>query len=329
MNRGSGKHMKMLSETQIIDLISKALGISKKRTLWNDDVATIPFGGKTLAFKCDMLIQSTDAPRQMRLWQMARKSIVSSLSDLACKGVKPLATLVSLAIPKNFTSKEIADLANGFRIAERELGVNIIGGDTNEGSELVIDCCMIGLSERIVKRSGAKNGDLIVTSGSFGYSASGLKILTKNARARTNFKNKASKAVLMPKPRLKFGLLLAKYATSSMDSSDGLAITLHELSRQSKKRFVVDKLPTTNEVREFAKRNRYDYKKLVLYGGEEYEIVATVPKYRLARVKRLARNVGCRLFVIGRVEKGRGVFMIERGRRSRIEKRGWEHLATT
>jgi len=133
----------------------------------------------------------------------------------------------------------------------------------------------------------------------------------------------------MPKPRLRFGLLLAKYATSSMDSSDGLAITLHELSIRSKKRFVLDELPTKDEVKEFAKRNRYDFNELVLHGGEEYEIVATIPKRHLKKVRSLAREAGCRLFVIGMVERGKGVFMLEKGKRIKIEKRGWEHLART
>ncbi len=319
--------MKRLSERQIINLMSRALGISKKRTVWNDDVATIPLGNRLLVFKCDMLVQSTDVPKQMSLSQIARKSIVSSLSDLACKGVKPLATLVSLAIPRDFTGKKIVALINGFKAAEREFNINIIGGDTNEGKELVIDCCMIGLSNHIVKRSGANNDDLIVTSGPFGYSASGLKILLKKAKTEKNFKNKAIQAVLMPKSRLGFGLSLAKYATSSMDSSDGLAITLQELSKQSKKRFVVNELPATSEIREFAQLNRYIFKELILHGGEEYEIVATISKRHVAKVKNLARKTGCKLFVLGTVEKGSGVFMIEKGKRIKIEKRGWEHLA--
>ncbi|MFY3740364.1 MAG: thiamine-monophosphate kinase [Candidatus Nitrosomirales archaeon] len=321
--------MKRLSERQIINLISKTLGIGKKRTLWNDDVATMPFGSKFLVFKCDMFVLSTDAPRQMSLSQMARKSIVSSLSDLACKGVRPLATLVSIAIPKDFTEKNIAAIANGFRIAEREFNVNIIGGDTNEGKELVIDCCMIGLCDHIVKRSGARNGDLIVTSGAFGYSASGLKILTRKTKTNKQFRNKAVRAVLMPKPRLEFGELLARYATSSMDSSDGLAITLHELSRQSRRMFVMKELPATKEIREFAKRNRYNFNELILHGGEEYEIVATIPKRYLTRVKHLARKTRCKLFVLGTVAKGSGVFILEKGKRITIERRGWEHLSKT
>jgi thiamine-monophosphate kinase len=98
------------------------------------------------------------------------------------------------------------------------------------------------------------------------------------------------------------------------------------LNEQSKKKFIIDSLPTTDEVKEFAKINRYDINKLVLQGGEEYEIVATIPKRNLKKVLSLARKSECRVFVIGYVETGRGVFMKRNKRLERIEKRGWEHL---
>ncbi|MFQ5920725.1 MAG: thiamine-phosphate kinase [Nitrososphaerales archaeon] len=321
--------MKRPSEREIIDLIHSVLGISMKRTIQNDDVATFPLGKNLLVLKCDMLVQGTDVPEQMEPWQIARKSIVSCLSDLSCKGVRPAATLLSLAIPRRFTESDVAGLARGFRIAEKEFGVNIIGGDTNEGRELVIDCCMVGIAKQpmIVRRSGAKKRDLIVTSGPFGYSAAGLRILTGKSRSAPSFRKKAVGVVLMPEPRLKFGYALSRYATSAMDSSDGLAITLYELSRASRKRFVLDRLPTTQEVRKFAKENGYDLEDLVLYGGEEYEIVATVPARHLERLRRLARAAGCTLFAIGSVEDGTGVYAKEGEKKRRIEKRGWEHLA--
>jgi thiamine-monophosphate kinase len=317
----------MPREREIIDQLTRALAIMKKRTLQNDDVSTVKAGDRILAFKCDMFVRSTDAPRQMKKWQMARKSIVSCASDFACKGIKPLASLISLGIPRNFTHKDIQELAKGFKMAEREFDVNIVGGDTNESNDLVIDCCMVGFADRIVKRAGARNDDLIITSGPFGYSSSGLKILQNKAKASSQFSRRARNAVFMPKARIGFGLGLASYASSAMDSSDGLAITLYELSEHSRKRFIVDSLPATYEVREFAKANRYDIKKLVLQGGEEYEIVATIPKRNLGKVQALARKNGCRIFVIGHVEAGKGVFMKEDAKLKRVEKRGWEHLS--
>ncbi|MEM3118078.1 MAG: thiamine-phosphate kinase [Nitrososphaerales archaeon] len=298
----------------------------KKETLQNDDVSTVRVGNKILVFKCDMFVRSTDAPKQMKVWQMARKSIVSCASDFACKGVKPLATLVSLGIPSNFQRKHIEGLARGFKRAEKEFGVNIIGGDTNESNDLVIDCCMIGLTRKVVKRSGAREGDVIITSGPFGYPSAGLKILQNKARADVSFTTRAVNAVLQPEARMEFGVGLAKYATSAMDSSDGLALTLHELSEHSRKRFIINSLPITNEIKEFARANGYDFSKLVLQGGEEYEIVATVPKNDLTRIRGLAMIHGCRLFVIGHVESGKGVFMEHSGKLRRIRRVGWEHL---
>lgn len=311
-----------LTERQVIDHITKTLSIKRKRTAWNDDISTVKLGNRILAFKCDMFVRSTDAPKQMKIWQMARKSVVSCVSDFACKGVKPLASLISLGIPRNFTKKDVGELAKGFRRAEGEFNINIIGGDTNESNDLVIDCCMIGVTRKMVKRSGARNGDLIITSGPFGYSSVGLKILLNK---KSQFE-KAKNAVLMPKTRLQFGLGLAKYATSAMDSSDGLAVTLYELSEQSKKKFVIEKLPTTYEVRKFAKKNRLGIDKLVFQGGEEYEIVATIPKRNLKKVLVLAKYSKCKLYVIGHVERGKGVYIKYNKKLEKLEKRGWEHL---
>ena len=326
MGRRLGKRMKRLSEKQVIDLISKTLSIRRRAMLWNDDVNAVKFGGQNLVFKCDMFVRGTDAPKQMSLGQMARKSIVSCVSDFACKGVKPLASLISLGIPRNFGVKDITELAKGFAIAEKEFHVNIIGGDTNESKDLIIDCCIIGISSVLINRSGANLGDLIITSGPFGYSSAALRILQGRARAESHFSNKAKRAILMPKAKLGFGLGLVNYASSTMDSSDGLAITLHEMSEQSKKKFIIESLPTTKEVRKFVKANGSDICKLVFQGGEEYEIIATVPRRNLNKVLKLAREKKCRLFVIGRVEAGKGVFMNGNKGQKRIEKVGWEHL---
>jgi len=98
------------------------------------------------------------------------------------------------------------------------------------------------------------------------------------------------------------------------------------MSEHSKKKFIIESLPTTNEVRKFAKANGFDICKLVFLGGEEYEIVATVPRRNLKKVLKLAREKKCSLFVIGHVAAGNGVFMNGGKGLKRIEKVGWEHL---
>jgi len=331
----------MLGERDIIKIITSRLSKYKGKSISRlyDDVDLVRLGDLSVALKCDMLVQSTDVPKQMRLWQVARKSIVACVSDMASKGIKPLYALISLALPSSISKKDVYSLAYGFKRAEKEFGIKIVGGDTNEGKELVIDCCMIGLcskckdgnnnnSSSYVKRYGAKHGDAIIVSGPFGYTKAGLLLLMHEDRLKASrrFKSIAVNRVLLPEPRLKFGLALARYATSSMDSSDGLALTLHTMSRLSRKRFIIERLPTTKDVIRFAVDNMLDLKDLVLHAGEEYEIVATVRADMLDKVLRLARDNGCNAIVIGKVEYGSGVFLKEGDKLVEIEERGWEHL---
>ncbi|MDE1729147.1 MAG: thiamine-monophosphate kinase, partial [Thaumarchaeota archaeon] len=188
---------------------------------------------------------------------------------------------ISLAIPSGFTQKMINQLADGFASACREFGLKIVGGDTNQGRELVIEVSMFGAkNKKMPSRGGAKIGDIIITSGPFGYSSSGLKISINKFKSNPQFMRKCLAKVMRPTPRLEFGLQASRYFSSSMDSSDGLSITLNDMSEQSKKRFVIFGFPTQYDVVEFASKNKIDLKELVFCGGEEYEIAFTVsPQY--------------------------------------------------
>jgi thiamine-monophosphate kinase len=267
----------------------------------------------------------------MRPWQIARKSIVACVSDLSAKGVKPpYICVISIGVPTKYSKSEIKELANGFKKASKEFGVKIVGGDTNKSSELIIDCNIVGFLDydiRVPKRNGAKPGDLIICSGKFGYSASGLKILMRNAKAKGQFRKNAVLSVIRPRPQQRFGIYLAKYFSSSIDSSDGLAISLYELARQSKVNFFVDHIPAVSGIKEFAKKNHLDDKSLVFYGGEEYEIVATIPQANLEKAKSLTKRSKLKLYVIGRVEKGYGnVFTRNKEKRySILDNSGYLH----
>ena len=272
-------------------------------------------------------------PQECSPWQIARKSISACVSDLSAKGIKPHVSLISVGIPKKYSKTEIEDLAKGFQIASKEFGVKIVGGDTNESKELIIDCSMIGFSEHCASglpgRNGAKPGDLVVVSGEFGYTSSGLKILTKNAKAYGEFKNNAISSVMKPKPAQKFGISLAKYFSASMDSSDGLSISLYELARQSNVNFLIDNIPSAKGVCNFARNNHLDYKRLIFCGGEEYEIVGTSAPANLKKAKATARRLKLKLFIIGKVEKGEGkVFLLDRktGKRVQLKDMGYVHL---
>jgi thiamine-monophosphate kinase len=284
-------------------------------------------GKGKLAVKVDMLVEHTDVPRGMNYRQAARKAVAMCVSDFAAKGTKPDSFLISVGVGRDITEGQVKGLARGFEDASREWGVRLVGGDTNEASELIIDCVMIGFARRFVERTGASPGDLLVVTGSFGYPPAGLKILMEGARAKPAFAKKATLSVLRPTPDLELGVAIAPYLTSSMDSSDGLARSVHTLARESKVGFKLTRLPVGEGVEDFAKVNGLDPNRLVFQGGEEYLIVGTVRPDKLKAASGAARRKGGQLLQIGVATSDRGrVVLRSRGRSRSIADEGWTHL---
>lgn len=265
-----------------------------------DDVAVIPVRGKKVMLKVDMLVESTDVPPGMDYRQAARKAVAMCVSDFAAKGVRPDSFMASLGLRKSTTQEQVDQLGRGFRDAEREWGVRMVGGDTNEADQLVIDCTMVGFAKKIVERRGARPGDALVVTGPFGYPPAGLKIMIDNARAERRFRETATRSVTKPTPDLEIGIALAGFLTSAMDSSDGLARSIHTLAEASGVGFELDKMPTGEGVAEFAEDNGLSLQDLVMAGGEEYVIVGTVNQRKLASAREAAKSVGGEVTAIGR-----------------------------
>ena len=316
--------MNKLDETEIIRIFQRRFG--RKSKFVPEDVEVLKMGRITFVAKSDMLVESTDVPPGMKTRDVARKSMVACVSDFACKGIKPRYATISLAIPRRFSRSKINQLSAGFTKASREFGVKIIGGDVNEGKELVIEVSMFGIGKKIVNRRGASLNDVIITSGSFGCSSAGLRIILKHLRADSKFTKKCKRFVFMPTPKLKFGLAIANYVSSAMDSSDGLSNTLNEMSRQSHKKFIITKLPTNPEIEKFAKKNKIKLTDLVFCGGEEYEIVATVSQNNLPKIRRISRILKIPLFEIGFVVKGENVVYREKNKITTVKDCGWLHF---
>lgn len=315
--------MSRLNEEKIIKIFQRYLN----KDFVSEDVETFKIGKISCVVKLDTLVESTDIPPKIKLQDVARKSIVACVSDFAAKGVKPLYGIISVTIPRKFSKSKIQNLAKGFGLASREFGIKILGGDTNEGKELVIQVFLVGTSDSIITRNAARANDVIIASGPFGYSAAGLKILLEGRKSDTKFSKKATNTVFRPRPRLQFGLQSRSYFTSTMDSSDGLSTTLYEMAKQSKKKFVITNLPANSDVFEFARKNRLDPLDLVFNGGEEYEIVATVSPAKLQRLKNNAKRLKISLFEIGFVTSGKGVEYWQGNKILRIKNRGWMHFS--
>jgi thiamine-monophosphate kinase len=321
-----------LGERKIIETIRRHLAMMPKMPIpFGDDVSAIEIGNENVAvLKTDMLVGKTDVPPGMSLRQAGRKAVVMNVSDFAAKGVKPSVALVSLGLPRNLKQKDIVELAKGLNAGARGYDCYVVGGDTGEASDLIISVSLFGLAKRdeLMLRSGAKPEDIVAVTGPFGKTPTGLKILLNNLQVRPNLRKSLVESVLTPQARLKEGLVLsrARSVTASIDSSDGLAWSLHELSHASGVGFSIDTLPLAKEAERFAGLYGLDAAELALYGGEEYELVLTVKPECWEKAQQAIATVGGSLIPIGRVTAKERLVLTAEGRSRMIEPKGYEHF---
>ena len=315
--------MEKLSEDQIIKIFQTKLGNKK---FVSEDVEVFTLGKTKIIAKIDTMVESTDIPKKMKLSDAARKSVIACVSDFASKGIKPEYGIISINLPKSISRIKIDNIANGFKKACKEYGISIIGGDTNAGKEIVFNVCIFGSSNSIITRKGSNKGDLIFVTGPFGYTSVGLDILLNNKNQKNNFVKKAIKSVINPKPNLSYGLKNKKYFSSSMDSSDGLSTTLNEMSKQSKKKFIINKIPSNKDLENYVRKQKIDLNSTVFHGGEEYEFIFTIPtKYKKIIMKN-SKLLKTPIIEIGYVTSGKGVYLKENNKNIILKDLGWKHF---
>src|SRR5713101_7825020 len=238
-----------LTERQIISVLKRRFDSNPKLPLgFEDDVAAFQMSRLKLAvLKTDMLVGKTDVPPGMTLRQAARKAVVATVSDFAAKGVQPRGLLVSLGLSPPVSRTTVNEIASGLVRGAEEYHCRIIGGDTSETDDLVIDCIGFGFSEtgKILRRDGAKPGDVVAVTGDFGRTAAGLRILLGRKKPWPHKYSKLMSSVLHPLAKLETGLKLAQtnFVNSSIDSSDGLSWSLHEIARLSQVNMVLETIP--------------------------------------------------------------------------------------
>lgn len=325
------RSLRELGELGVIDILERKFGKSPLMAVgFGDDISAVKLddGRRVLVLKTDMLVGSTDIPPGMTVRQAARKALVANVSDMAAKGVRPLAGLVALGLPAHLTEHDVNGVADGLGEAARECRFPLVGGDTNESKDLIISIALFGIAKanQLVRRSGARVGDVIVVTGEFGSTTAGLKALIENKQRPHQLPRQLFEAVFYPKAQLELGLRLAASGalTSSIDSSDGLAWSLHELAKASRVGVRIDRVPVSRAALKFAADFGYDANELAFYGGEEYHIVATV---KPDRVKSIKQKTHGKMRVIGAVtSRSSGVVFRHNGGDIKIARKGWEHF---
>jgi thiamine-monophosphate kinase len=321
---------KGLTEREIIRVLKRRFDFDPRPPLgFEDDVAAFQMSQRTqVVLKTDMLVGSTDVPPGMTLRQAARKAVVATVSDFAAKGVRPRGLLVSLGLIPPVRLSTVNEIASGLEKGAWEYHCRIIGGDTNETDDLVIDCIGFGFARTgtILRRDGAEPGDIVAVTGDFGRTAAGLRILFGKGKHWPRRFSKLTSSVLHPSARLETGLKLAQtgFVDSSIDSSDGLAWSLHEIARLSEVNIVLEKIPVAPDVKVFAREQGLVPEELALFGGEEYELVVAIKNGGFASVRKKIPG----LRKIGDVKTGSGDVIARFGGEVRkLEPRGYEHFS--
>jgi thiamine-monophosphate kinase len=258
------------------------------------------------------------------------KALARATSDLAAMGAQPRLFLLTLALPKARTGRWLDQMAAGMGKAARELGLRLVGGDTTQSERVLISLTVIGEPcSRIVTRAGARPGDLIYVSGPLGRAQMGLEILGQGLAGGRALR-KFLVAHLWPRVRIDLGAWLATHhvASAMMDISDGLSSDLSRLCAASGvgARIYADRIPRDRIPVGLARRlgrQSSDMLDMALHGGEDYELVFTVPR---GRSTKLGAAPGLAdLPAIGEIQRGREISLVgSDGHTEKLKPGGWD-----
>jgi thiamine-monophosphate kinase len=319
-----------------------------------DDAALLELPpGRSLVTTVDTLVEEVHFRRD---WtgpeDLGWKSLAVNASDVAAMGAEPLAAFLSLALPPDTEVAWVDAFSRGMAECAREYGCAVAGGDTvRSPGPMAITVALLGTVERgrALLRSGARVGDLVCVTGTMGDSAAGLALLqsgvrcsvfglrssdqfppTPNTEHRTP--NPLLAAHLRPRPRLRAARVLAAsgFVTAMMDLSDGLASDLRHLAARSGvgARVRREALPISDAARAAAVDLGVDPTDWALHGGEDYELLFTLPPASIDAVCESLRSLGTPITVVGEIVP-EGLRLLETDGQERIlEPAGFAHFAS-
>lgn len=290
-----------------------------------DDAALLEVPpGQALVAATDTLVEGRHFLAAAPARSVGHQALAVNLSDLAAMGADPAWALLSLSIPE-VREDWLADFAAGLYALADAHGVELVGGDTVRGP-LVVTVQALGFIDPAValKRSGAQPGDAIYVSGTPGEAAAGLAALCRGARL--DEQHPLQHRYLYAEPRLELGRALRGRATAAMDVSDGLLGDLGKLCAASGVGATVelDALPVSPALG--AAHSREDCEKFVLSGGDDYELLFTLPAAEAGRHEAALRKT-LAITRIGRIVAGHAVRCERAGLAVDVASRGYDHFA--
>ena len=268
---------------------------------------------------------------------VARKALRINLSDLAAKGAKPLGFLLSVALRRDVTDDWLRKFTVGLRADAKAFGCPLLGGDTDRTPGLVsVSVSAFGTLPRgtMVRRDGARAGDRIVVTGTIGDAALGVLLRRDPGLARrwgldARMREHLLRRYLVPQPRNALAAALRRSANGAMDVSDGLAGDLAKMCRVSRVDATVDvaRVPLSRAARAALTADPALIE-TILTGGDDFEILASVPAGKLDALRKGARKAGVAITEIGSATRGRGEarFIDAQGRVQKFARPSYSHF---
>ncbi len=303
-----------------------------------DDAALVRAGGgRDFILTTDLSIEGVHFQRRLHPARaVGHRALARSLSDVAAMGGVPRYALLSIAFTRATTRAWIKEFFQGLLELASRYNVEVIGGDTAVvGRAGMMDVMVVGevASGKALRRSGARPGDDILASGRLGLSALGLRTLKSRLRTQGRTprpaKNQSEAAAsvrahLYPEPRLELGNYLRRnrLASALMDISDGLAIDLQRLCEASGvgAELHAGQIPGPEHLQPAKSLD------LALYGGEDYELLFTVPARKASRLP--AEFHGVPLHRLGRIKASPGIILIHpNGAHTPLKTGGYDHFS--
>jgi len=326
------KSISSVGEFAFLDIVRKNFAGSKKRRNIavgiGDDCFCFKAGKETVCITKDMLIEDVHFKKA---WispvNLGRKAVEINISDIASMGgVEPKYIFIGLGLPADIRLDYVKELYKGFKKACDKYGVIIAGGDTVKSDKIVISITVVGTGTgRIVKRSGAENGDFIGVTNTFGDSGAGVSFLYKYGM-KHKFSKDERQLIFKhnnPEARLKEARKISKYATSMTDASDGIFISVGLLAKESKKGADIfqERIPVSQQLKRAVpdKRKRMDF---ALCGAEDFELVFTVQQSKAGIVKKLLPQVS----YIGQINNSKKVRYFYNGKEQKTVYGGYKHF---
>ena len=332
-----------LGEFGLIRHLTEKIELKNESTVKGvgDDAAVLDYEEKQVLVTTDLLLEGIHFDlTYVPLKHLGYKSAVVNFSDIYAMNGKPKQITVSLGISKRFSVEELEEFYSGLQLACDIYGVDIVGGDTSAsltGLCISITCIGEGEKEKIVTRNGAKDTDLVCVSGDLGAAYMGLQLLEREKRVfkgekefTPDFTGKEYllERQLKPEARKDIIELLDKAGivpTSMMDISDGLSSELLHISKQSNVgcRIYEDRIPIDYQTAAMAEQFNMNLSTAALNGGEDYELLFTVP---LTVHDKVSEMKGVK--VIGHITRPElGNYLVGRdGGEVELKAQGWNSL---